>query len=134
MRTTAYSNAQLATVVRAVVLQSMHLHKTVLRDLKTELAKYVQCKVTSQIAQRVRHACVLMMHGETRAGAARLPAIADEMRKLGYYAQVHYATKVQMIDFTVAGLQSQHNQVQRRLKKKDREDFDEQEVLCMFEC
>ena len=36
---------------------------------------------------------------------ARLPAIAAEMVKLGYFAQVHYATKAQMINFTNKGSQ-----------------------------
>jgi len=128
-RTTAYSNAQLARVVRSVVLQNMHLEKTKLGHIQTELAKYVQCKVTAQFALRVRTQCVYMMHGESRAGAARLPAIAEEMRKLGYFAKVHYASKVEMIDFTLAGLQSQHAQIQRGLKKADRKVFNEREVL-----
>ena len=132
MRKTAYSNSQLARVVRAVVLQHLGLDRTKLGTLKTELAKYVQRAVTTSDAVRVRAKCVEMLHGESRAGAARLPAIAAEMVKLGYFAQVHYATKVQMINFTIAGLSSQHAQSQRGLKMKERTAFKKEEVLfCM---
>ena len=132
MRKTAYSNSQLARVVRAVVLQHLCLDKTRLGTLKTELAKYVQRAVTGSDAARVRTKCVEMLYGESRAGAARLPAIAAEMVKLGYFAQVHYATKVQMINFTVAGLSSQHAQAQRGLKKSERTVFKKQQVFfCM---
>ena len=132
MRKTDYSNSQLARVVRAVVLQHLGLDRTKLGTLKTELAKYVQRAVTTSDAVRVRAKCVEMLYGESRAGAARLPAIAAEMVKLGYFAQVHYATKVQMINFTIAGLSSQHAQAQRGLKKPERTVFKKEEVLlCM---
>jgi len=128
-RTTAFSNKQLAGVLRPLVLDDLSLRKASLGALRKEMAKYQQRHVTVAHAWRARNECIEMMHGETRASAARLPAIADEMIKLGYYAIVHYATKAQMIGLTLSGMKSQHEQAQRRIKKNERVPFNKAQVL-----
>ena len=81
------------------------------------------------LAQRVRNACIAQLHGESLNGAARLPAIAAEMQRVGYFAKVHYASKAEMIKFTVKGLQAKHEAIQRGVKKSERTKFPLAEVL-----
>ena len=80
-------------------------------------------KPTSSIALRVRNACILQVHGESKNGAARLPAIEAEMRRVGYFAKVHYASKAEMIKFTVNALKAKHDAIQRGVKKSERTKF-----------
>ena len=78
------------------------------KEVKKALSAFVNSKVCSVTAGRIRDMCIRDMHGEAAAGASLLPALAHEMQAQGFYAKVHYAAKDAMVKMTVDSREHLH--------------------------
>ena len=97
----AYSNKMLGRVIQPAVLRAGRHSLSHMKELKLLLGSYVNMKIKSHTASRLRNDCVKLMYGEVAEGAQLVPALVHEMMEKGYYAKIHYADADRMIKLTL---------------------------------
>ena len=123
-RKTAYSTDMLARAVTPAVISTGRYSKAQVKEVVRTLQKHVRMQVTKTQAVRARDRCMEMWHGTAATGASRVRSIGAQLAEKGYWVRMHQADEKQMVEMTVRGMHSQHEAIQRGLRKSDRVQFD----------